>query len=223
MTWPLWLGCGAPPVVCPAGTSLQEQLDGEFATAECLDPSGVREGPRLRTLHGAPIWRQQWHHGLLDGEMEIYEGGHLANTTRFAAGVREGRAEGFHPDGSLLWSGGWVAGRAQGDFAFYAPDDPTPRFVVTVDGGEPAVGGLQRRVAGPLEVSGRGDAAVDDLKLPEFFPFERPPPHAELAVRQSTPGEAFPIAWRTCDAACGPWTWAVPFLVLGGSADPPMP
>lgn len=211
--WWAWVGCAAPPapLSCPTTHTRVDEVDGDFATWTCVDASDRPDGARLRTFRAAPIWRQAWRAGVLDGPMVIYQGDVEAHRTEWRAGRLDGPATLRHPDGSVLATGAYRDGLPDGLWTFHRPRDPAPRWTLTLAAGSPAV-------TAP-------DAPAPQWHIPPFEPhdlawdaaFETPPPtDAALAVGTRSDGVPTPLAWRTD----GPWTWALPFSNLSLAARP---
>ncbi len=217
----LLLGCGSSaPVACPPQSLLREQHEPPASTFECVDAAGELDGPRLRILDGAPIWRQEWRSGRLHGRMDIYEGGRLASSTEWKDGALDGIAEGFHADGSLMWSGRWVQGAPDGVFSFHRPRETQPRFEVELAQGA-LVWSERQRLTPMQEVTLEGDAGVaDGVRMEELADYfgGTLPKGGELAYVRTSATEGFPIAARP--APDGAWVWAVPFRVLAQVTPP---
>jgi hypothetical protein len=215
------IGCGAPaPVACPPEHTLRESHAGTASTFECVDAAGALDGPRLRVMDGTPIWRQEWRSGQLHGRMSIYERGLLASSTEWNEGVLDGLAEGFHPDGSLMWSGTWRRGAPDGRFGFHRPFETLPKYSVELAKGDLVWSDHQQHAPLSSVVPDGSARVVAGVRMEGFDNFfdGAVPVEGELAYGLTSATEGYPIGVRASPEL--PWNWAVPFAVLERPAPP---
>lgn len=212
----LLVGCGGPSV-CPAGSDLQEEVDGEAVLQTCVDAQGVREGPRRRTVAGQLLWEEHYVAGALHGRRDLYAGPLRLAEVDWREGVRHGTAIGRYPSGMEMYRGRFVNGLADGDWTFYGPDDPLPVAEMVFEAGEPrSVGGevLVKRTVPVVD----GRVALEASFVPKGeVVSDCGPDRVEVL---SWPGRDLVVAGRACGVRCSGWALTTPFASAGPTVFP---